>query len=61
MNFLVETEITCPFCFETFVSLIDTSQGDLDMIEDCTVCCRPIRLVITCAPGEIENLFIEPG
>ncbi len=61
MNLLVETEITCPFCFESSVSLIDTSQGDLDMVEDCTVCCRPMRLIVQCEPGEVASVEVEPG
>ncbi len=61
MNLLVETEITCPFCFESFYSMVDTSQGDVDMVEDCTVCCRPMRLVIACQPGEVESVEIEPS
>lgn len=60
MNLLVETEITCPFCFESFYSMVDTSEGDLEMIEDCTVCCRPMQLHITCSPGEVESVCIEP-
>jgi len=61
MQLLVETEVTCPFCFESFITLVDTSQGDLDTIEDCTVCCRPMNLRITCSPGEVESVEIEPG
>lgn len=38
-----ELEITCPYCGEAFTTLVDTSAGDQDYIEDCVVCCRPIE------------------
>jgi hypothetical protein len=55
-----ETEITCPFCFEQIPLLVDTSVENQDTIEDCSVCCRPIRLLIRCSP-EGEFLGVEPG
>jgi len=56
VDFLVETEITCPHCGESFPLEIDTSQSEQSIIEDCTVCCRPINLTIRCRPGEIVDL-----
>ncbi len=38
---------TCPFCWETVSAVVDCSQLPLEVIEDCEVCCRPARLVIT--------------
>jgi hypothetical protein len=61
MNFLQQTEIECPHCGEWFPIQIDTSQGDHEMIEDCTVCCRPIQLVIDCEPGGIPCVSTSPG
>ena len=34
---------------------IDTSQPEQSLIEDCTVCCRPIALTIRCRPGVIVD------
>jgi Cysteine-rich CPXCG len=56
MELNVETEITCPHCGESFPLQVDTSQPDQSLIEDCTVCCRPIALTIQCRPGEIESV-----
>ena len=56
MDLLVETDITCPHCGETFPIQIDTSQAEQTLIEDCTVCCRPIPLNIRFEPGEIIDL-----
>lgn len=53
MNPLVETEIACPHCGESFPLLVDTMQDEQLMIEDCSVCCRPINLKILCEPGEV--------
>jgi hypothetical protein len=53
MTFLIDTEIECPYCGETFTISVDTSQGDHTMIEDCTVCCRPMNIEIECNPGEV--------
>lgn len=46
MNALEEKDVTCPYCGETFSTLIDLSAGDQIYIEDCAVCCQPIELDI---------------
>jgi hypothetical protein len=56
MQLILETEVTCPHCGEVFSLQIDTSQGDQSLIEDCTVCCRPINLTVRCRPGVILDL-----
>jgi hypothetical protein len=61
MSLLIETEISCPWCGESFAITVDTSQGDCSMIEDCTVCCRPIALTVRCEPGEVERVDAERG
>ncbi len=61
MELTVETEITCPHCGEVFPLQIDTSQREQSLIEDCTVCCRPIALTIRCRPGEIESVSESEG
>ena len=53
MDLLVETDVGCPHCGELFPLLVDTSQGDQSIVEDCSVCCRPINLALVCRPGEI--------
>jgi hypothetical protein len=61
MEFTVETEITCPHCGELFPLQIDTSQREQSLIEDCTVCCRPIALTIRCRPGEVVSVSEGEG
>ena len=61
MQFLVETDITCPHCGEVFPLQIDTSQTEQSLIEDCTVCCRPIGLSVQCRPGSIIDIVVTRG
>jgi transposase-like protein len=56
MQLTVPADITCPHCGETFSLEVDTSQAKQDLIEDCSICCRPINLTIRCRPGEIVTL-----
>jgi Cysteine-rich CPXCG len=58
MELVIETGVTCPHCGEVFPLQIDTSQPEQSLIEDCTVCCRPISLTIRSEPGEVVDLAI---
>jgi hypothetical protein len=51
-----ETEVRCPFCGETFTILVDPSVESQDYIEDCFVCCRPIRFDVRCEDGEVVSV-----
>lgn len=41
---LLDRNITCPYCGESIEILIDDSVAEQDYFEDCSVCCRPIRI-----------------
>jgi transcription elongation factor Elf1 len=41
---LLNREISCPYCGESIEILIDDSVNEQDYYEDCSVCCRPIRI-----------------
>jgi hypothetical protein len=58
MELIVGTEISCPHCGAVFSIQIDTSQPVQSLIEDCTVCCRPINLILRCRPGEVIDLNV---
>ncbi|WAH57936.1 CPXCG motif-containing cysteine-rich protein [Pseudomonas silvicola] len=46
MLFQESEDIECPYCGETIPVLLDLSGGDQEYIEDCSVCCKPIRFVL---------------
>ncbi len=58
-NLLVEKTITCPFCAESIILLLDASAGDQSYIEDCQVCCRPMQ--ISFAVDDDDNLDVQVG
>lgn len=47
MNELLPTSVDCPYCGETIEVLIDGSVSEQQYIEDCQVCCRPIRFDVS--------------
>ena len=55
MTMLHEHLTECPYCGETFTSLIDTSAGNQHYIEDCQICCQPIVFII-----ELDTMETEP-
>jgi len=55
----VESSVQCPFCFEEIDILVDPSEDQQTYIEDCSVCCRPIRLVVQCSDGEFVSVQAE--
>lgn len=42
-DLLVEHTIACPYCGASFIALVDSSEGEAIYIQDCEVCCHPIR------------------
>lgn len=40
-----EVLVQCPYCFESIAVGVDSPEtGNAIMVEDCSVCCRPIEL-----------------
>jgi len=56
MEPVMEWPYTCPFCWEDNTVLIDLSAPPDSMIEDCSVCCRPILLEVSVSAGEVESV-----
>ena len=46
MHELEPVTVACPYCWEAIEVLVDPSEGEQDYIEDCSVCCNPIRFVV---------------
>ena len=53
---MLETvEVTCPACWETIELEIDLSAGSQTYAEDCSVCCRPITVIVAIdRDGDVE-------
>ncbi len=46
---MIETvEVLCPYCGESFESVIDCSVEEQQYYEDCQVCCAPILFDVCC-------------
>jgi len=38
--------ISCPYCGESYETIVDLSAGSQRYVEDCAVCCKPIELAL---------------
>ncbi|SFV83713.1 hypothetical protein MNB_SUP05-9-785 [hydrothermal vent metagenome] len=47
MNELQQHSIDCPYCGEVIEIDIDCSELNQSYIEDCSVCCRPINIMVS--------------
>lgn len=57
---LDERAVTCPYCGEAIDLLVDASVGDQSYIEDCSVCCRPMRVtVVIDATGDVSDVLAD--
>ncbi|WP_320823352.1 CPXCG motif-containing cysteine-rich protein [Reinekea sp.] len=43
---LIEQFYHCPYCAERVSLLVDPSEDNQELIEDCEVCCRPVYFSI---------------
>jgi len=39
-----EVEVSCPYCGERVAVAVDAGDAGQELVEDCAVCCRPMRL-----------------
>ena len=54
---LDEVEIDCPYCGAAFTALIEPDDAGADYIQDCEVCCQPIRFRVQ--PGDGGGMAVE--
>ena len=59
MNLEEAADITCPHCWESQTIMLDLSLPEQDYIEDCQICCQPMRIRYTSNAGEVLNLVAE--
>ena len=61
---MIESPVTCYFCFETFYALLEIGEqfsGVINEIYDCDVCCNPNKLSIVVSEGHITSIQIDSG
>jgi uncharacterized protein YbaR (Trm112 family) len=56
---LEERIVTCPACWEPVALELDLSVPAQEYIEDCQVCCRPMRIVYSVVDGELADLLVD--
>lgn len=56
---LEETQVTCPYCWETIDLMLDLSAGSQTYTEDCSVCCRPILVNLRVDDEESYEVNVE--
>ena len=55
-----ERDVQCPYCFEWIALYIDPDTRG-GFVQDCDVCCRPWRVVVTPAPepGDPPQVLVD--
>lgn len=55
----IEHFFTCPHCWQTISMVFDLSIEDQNYIEDCEVCCNPVKIFYTVENEEIATFEAE--
>jgi Cysteine-rich CPXCG len=53
--------VDCPACGEPVELSVDTSVPEQEYVEDCTVCCRPMAVTVSCRPGRVLRADVSPS
>ena len=51
--------MSCPSCGEGVTIVIDLSVPEQDYVEDCFVCCKPMRIRYATESGELTGIHID--
>ncbi len=55
---MIEHSFQCPYCWKAISMLLDTSVARQEYIEDCEVCCNPIKIEAVFKDFELISLNI---
>jgi transcription elongation factor Elf1 len=58
-QWLPERRISCPFCGEQIIIVIDTSADSQSYVEDCQVCCQPMQVSVAIEDGELQSVHVD--
>ena len=53
---MLESNFTCPYCWENQLKMIDPSIEFQRFIEDCEVCCNPIDFTVKVQEGQYAEI-----
>ena len=59
MGLIEETPVDCPHCGEEITLVLDLSVPSQDYIEDCFVCCQPMRVRYAADNGELIEIAVN--
>ncbi|MDA0745877.1 MAG: CPXCG motif-containing cysteine-rich protein [bacterium] len=55
----IEHTFTCPHCWQNISMLLDLTHPEQTYIEDCEVCCNPIRISYTVQNKALTDFSAE--
>lgn len=56
---MLESNFTCPHCWQAQIKIIDSSINKQEFIEDCEICCNPIEFNIEIQENEVTLFKIN--
>lgn len=59
MQHLESVFTECPYCGEQIELLVDCSVATQEYVEDCSVCCRPIVVVIETPADDTPHVHVR--
>lgn len=58
-DFIAAAEVCCPYCGEQVTITLDPTGGaSQDYVEDCEVCCRPWRILVSFDPDGFPDVSV---
>ncbi len=55
----IEHFFTCPYCWQQISMILDSSIEEQTYVEDCEVCCRPIKIGYVTEDFEIKDFWAD--
>ncbi len=55
----IEHFFICPYCWQDISMVLDLSAKNEDYIEDCEVCCRPVKIAFKAEDNELKSFSAE--
>jgi hypothetical protein len=59
LDLIEETSVDGPYCGESITLVLDLSVKAQDYIEDCFVCCQPMRVRYSAENGEVVSISVD--